>query len=278
MARSAAAKKVAKAASTGAGGKGVQQNRNVMFPVAMALVAVLGIALIFVARDRRAGNAPEGDTGLNDHWHSAYNIYVCDEISPVAYPDDSDEDLTGIHSHGDGLMHIHPFVSTVSGQFATVGAFMREIEVEFDDSTLELPNGTILRESDFTCGTGDDAAPAELRVLKWNTLDAETPIVFTEDLADVRLNENGQLFVFAMVDPSTEDDDIPRPDDAFLRDYIGQPAEDLPVSEPDAGTGPEVPAGPEGSGDETDSGSDSGDEPATGPDTSDAGSSTDSEE
>jgi hypothetical protein len=268
MARSAAAKKVAKAASTGAGGKGATRERNILFPAAMALVVVLGVVLIFVARDKRAENAPSGAPTLQDHWHSAYNVYVCDTVSPTAYPDDSGEDLTGIHSHGDGLIHIHPFVSTVSAQFATLGAYFDEIEVEFDDSTLGLPNGTVLSESDFSCGEGDDAPPAELRILKWNTLEAETPIVFTENLTDVRLNENGQLFVFAMVDPSTDDDDIPRPDDAFLREYIGLPAAEQPIGESDPGSGPALPDA--GDGEDTGSGEEDADEESepTEPDTS----------
>ncbi len=245
MARSAAAKKVAKAASTGAGGKGAQTDRNLLFPAAIALVIVLGVVLIFVARDRRAENAPQGSPTLQDHWHSAYQVYVCDEVSPLAYPDDSGDDRTGIHSHGDGLMHIHPFVSTVSAQFATLGVFFEEIEVTLDDSALQLPNGTVLREGEFTCGTGDDAVDAELRVLKWNTLGAETPIGFRENLQGIRLNENGQLFVFAMVDPALDDEDIPRPDDAFLREYLGLPDEQRPIAEnpsTDVGPTPEVPA------------------------------------
>lgn len=254
MARSAAAKKVAKAASTGAGGKGAQTERNFLFPAAIALVVVLGIVLIFIARDERAENAPRGAPTLQDHWHSAYNIYVCDEISPTSYPNDSVEDDTGLHTHGDGLIHIHPFVSTVSAQFATVGAFMNESELEFDDETLELPNGTVLRESEFSCG-GEGAANAEVRILKWNTLAAETPIVFTENLRDVRFNEDSQLLVFAMVDPELDDDEIPRPDDAFLRQYLGLPAENQPLGEDNTQTGPELPAAPD-DGEQGDSGDD----------------------
>ena len=281
MARSAAAKKVAKAASTGAGGKGAQRERNFIFPLAIALVVVLGVVLIFVARDRRAENAPRGAPTLNDHWHSTYTVYVCDEISPQVYPNDSVEDDTGIHTHGDGLIHIHPFVSTVTAQFATVGAFMEESDLEFDDSTLELPNGSVLRESEFSCQSGDDAPNAELRILKWNTLGAETPIVFTENLADVRLNENGQLFVFAMVDPDTDNEDIPRPDDAFLRQYLGQPAEELPLGEEGTGEiGPTLDGtdsggeGADSGGEGTDSGGEGTD--SGGDDTDSGGDDTDS--
>ena len=230
MARSSAAKKVAKAASAGAGGAKAQTERNFLFPLAMVLISILGVALIFVARDRRADNSPQGPPRVgSDHWHAAYQIYICDSVNPTVYPEDSVEDLTGIHSHGDGLFHIHPFVTTVSGQFAVVGAFMKEGGWELTDSTLELPNGTILDEADFTCGEGDEAVNAEFRILKWNTLDAETPLAFTEDLENIRFNEDGQLFTLAWVDPSMDDDDIPRPDDAFLRQYLG--LEDQPLNE-----------------------------------------------
>ena len=239
MARSAAAKKVAKAASTGAGGKGAGTERKILFPAAMVLVALLGIALVVVARNQRADLAPVGNPGLEDHWHSAYDIFVCDEIDPASFANDSEDDRTGIHTHGDGLIHIHPFVSTVTGQYATLGAFFNENETVFDDNTFELPSGSVISEDDFTC----NGEPAELRVLKWNQLTAEKPVVFTEDLQDVRLNENGQLFMFAIVGESYNDSDIPRPDDAYLRQYLGLSAEQQPLGEGDSGeTGPLLPA------------------------------------
>ena len=120
MARSAAAKKVAKAASAGAGGKGAGSERKILFPAAMVLVAFWASLFVVVARNQRTDLAPVGDPGLEDHWHSAYDIYVCDVWSTVVFDNDSEDDRTGIHTHGDGLIHIHPFVSTVTGQYATL--------------------------------------------------------------------------------------------------------------------------------------------------------------
>ena len=238
MARSAAAKKVAKAASTGAGGKGAGSERNILFPAAMTLVALLGVVLVFVARDQRSDLAPAGDPGLEDHWHTAYNIFVCDEVIPTVFTNDSEDDRTGIHTHGDGLIHIHPFVSTVTGQYATLGAFFNENQTTFDDDTFELPNGNIVSEEDFTCA----GESAEIRVLKWNQLTAEKPVVFTEDLRDVRLNENGQLVMFAIVDKDTDNSEIPRPDDSYLREYLGLSAEQQPLGQDNEGeTGPILP-------------------------------------
>lgn len=238
MARSAAAKKVAKAASTGAGGKGAGSERQVLFPAAMILVALLGVILVFVARDQRSDQAPAGDPGIEDHWHTAYNVFVCDEIDPTVFANDSEDDRTGIHTHGDGLIHIHPFVSTVTGQYATLGAFFNENQTVFDDDTFELPNGSVISEDDFACG----GKSAEIRVLKWNQLAAEKPVVFTEDLSDVRLNEDGQLVMFAIVAKDKENSEIPRPDDSYLREYLGLSSEQQPLGQDDGGdTGPTLP-------------------------------------
>ena len=207
-----------------------------LFPAAMLLVVLVGVALILVARNERAENAPAGPPRLGDHWHSLYAIYDCDDFITDVYPNDV-EDFTGIHTHGDALIHIHPFTTTVTGQFATVGAFMREIEVEFDDSKIELPDGSYLDESDDGCAApdpdGDDLdlgePGAELRILRWETLAAEKPLAFDEGLRDVRFLSDGQIFVFAYVHPSMDDADIPRPDDSFLRAYLNLPPEDQPL-------------------------------------------------
>jgi hypothetical protein len=165
-------------------------------------------------------------------------VYVCNGLDPSVFANDSKDDRTGIHTHGDGLIHIHPFVSTVTGQYATLGAFFNENQTVLDDSTFELPNSFLISEGDFEC----DGEKAEIRVLKWNTLAAEKPVVFTEDLRDVRLNENGQLFMFAVVAEGADDSEIPRPDDAYLRQYLGLSDEQRPLGQDEGDqTGPVVP-------------------------------------
>ena len=80
----------------------------------------------------------------------------------------------------------------------------------------------------------------------------------------MRFNQDGQLFVFAMVDPETDDEDIPRPDDAFLRQYLGLAPEEQPLGQQDSDTGPTLPS--DSSGEGTDSGgegTDSGGEEPT---------------
>ncbi|MCY3586699.1 MAG: hypothetical protein F4117_03210 [Acidimicrobiales bacterium] len=252
MARSAAAKKVAKAASAGGSGRSFRPRRDILFPAAMLLVVLLGVVLILVARNERSSNAPAGPPRLGDHWHSLYAIYDCDEFIGDLYPNDVD-DQSGIHTHGDGLIHIHPFHTGVTGQFATVGAFMREIEFELTDSRIELPDGTILDESGEGCASPDPDSDdpdisepgAELRIMRWETLQAEKALAFTEDLRDVRFLDDGQIFVFAFVHPSVENADVPRPDDAFLRAYLNLPPEDQPLIDGSTEEGPVLDDGSE---------------------------------
>jgi hypothetical protein len=190
----------------------------------MALAACAGTSDIGRSEDGTVptGVPPAEEDGptSSDHWHSASAIYVCGEVHPLVYPDDSSEDATGIHSHGDSLIHVHPYAEKFAGAGATLGVFFDEIEVAFDDHTLELPDGTVLREGEFACGDGT----AELRVLQWESLDAGEPTIFTEGLRNIRLSANGQLFRLAWVSAATPNEVIPRPDDAFLRDYLSVPA------------------------------------------------------
>ena len=218
----------------------------------MLLVVLLGVVLILVARNERSANAPAGPPRLGDHWHSLYAIYDCDDFILDPYPNDVD-DRSGIHTHGDGLIHIHPFHTGVTGQFATMGAFMREIEFELTDSRIELPDGTILDESGEGCASPDPdsddpdiAEPgAELRIMRWETLQAEKALAFTEDLRDVRFLDDGQIFVFAFVHPSIENADVPRPDDTFLRAYLNLPPEDQPLIDGSTEEGPVLDDGSE---------------------------------
>ena len=233
MAKSSNSKLVARAAAAGGGRVARPGERNLFFPVAMALVVVLGVVFIFIARNERIDNADNSPPRVNqDHFHSAYRIDICGES--IVLPNDSVDDRSGIHTHGDGLIHIHPFISTVSGRRATLGAFFEESDLVLSDTELSVPGRTLVEGTD-TC----NGEPGEIVVLKWVSVSADEPLVFDENLADVRLDQanasQGQLFTIAFVAEGTDTDDIPRPDDAFLRQYIGLPEADQPLGETDTG-------------------------------------------
>ena len=159
------------------------------FPMAVALVVVLGSLLVVWARiDREATSAPR----VGDHWHSAYDIYVCDSYrSKIVL----ETDPNGIHSHGDGLLHIHPFNKLASGRDAVLGEFFSAFGGRIDDASVVLDTGEELVEG-ADCG----GQPTVLKVARFDADDLERdPEVVTEDLAGVRFLKNREAFTVAMV-------------------------------------------------------------------------------
>ena len=154
MGKASSAKKVARAAR--AGGKTSGQRRNIGFPAAIVAIVILGVGLIAFARqDRATGGSP----ALGEHWHAAYGIYVCDRW--VQNLSDRGEDALGIHTHDDGLIHIHPFLAGASGRAATLDRFFDQTGLKVSDSAITLPPGDAFGERTYKNGEtkcGDENA------------------------------------------------------------------------------------------------------------------------
>src|SRR5437870_2026135 len=62
-----------------------------------------------------------------DHWHEALGVNVCGEWveAPPTFEfrAGSTTVRAGLHTHGDGFIHIHPFDSVDAGNNATLGQF-----------------------------------------------------------------------------------------------------------------------------------------------------------
>jgi hypothetical protein len=209
MGKASSAKKVARAAR--AGGKSTGQRRNIGFPAAIVAIVVLGVGLIAFARQ-------DGDTGgspaLGEHWHAAYGIYVCDRW--VQNVPDRGEDALGIHTHEDGLIHIHPFLAGAAGRSATLGKFFDQTGVKVTDSSITLPPGDVFGERTYKNGEtkcGDEDG----RVIMAYWEDAETA---SGDPDDVRTSNIGgehfknDLGAFTIAFLPKGEDTIPPPPSA----------------------------------------------------------------
>lgn len=111
-----------------------------------AIVVIVGVALIVYARS--TAPAPVGPfladannpTKKDTHWHAALGVYDCDHWVgdatgegvwnwPAATPQgsparaDNTSAYAGLHSHGDGIIHMEPAVSAEAGKNATVGLY-----------------------------------------------------------------------------------------------------------------------------------------------------------
>jgi hypothetical protein len=221
MAPSSSANKVAKLASRGKGKK-VRFQGGTVFPMAVAIVVVLGLLSIVYARQTRPADG-SGVPAVGDHWHGAFGIYVCDTYQPKLIGnkeegvrgsdgnmvfDNVQFGLTGIHSHDDGVMHWHPYSTKASGNRARLGVFLKVYGIELSTSKVSLPDdqgGDSWSTKDTKCN-GEDTV---IKVVRWdNFADAGSSETFTSDLTDVRLTKDGQVFVIAIV---PQDTDVPLP-------------------------------------------------------------------
>jgi hypothetical protein len=103
--------------------------------VAIAAVIVVGVVAVFLVRGggTDASGPPRApDAAANvpgDHWHTAFQVNVCGEWlsaqpqfeKPADNP--GQQANVGIHTHGDDLIHTHPFVVSEEGDNATLGKF-----------------------------------------------------------------------------------------------------------------------------------------------------------
>ncbi len=230
MAPSSSAKKVAKLASRGKG-KRVRFQGGTVFPAIVAVVVIMMLGLVVYARASR----PTGGSGaprLGDHWHAAYGFYVCDanDSGAVFVPNllGTKEDKTvdaagnsvyadkhfrlyGIHSHGDGVIHYHPYGSRATGTRARLGVFLDAYNVKLTDTQLQFPadqGGDKYDTSNYKC----NGQTAQIRVRVWNNFAKPGEWVdYVTDFTNIRIDRNGMAFSIAIVPKGK---DIPQPPSA----------------------------------------------------------------
>jgi hypothetical protein len=136
-----------------------------MWTAVTVVIVVVGVVLVAWSVSENKNQANAAPT-IGDHWHAFLGVDVCGQWLPNApsFEDRADESgvRAGIHSHGDGLMHIHPFSSDEAGNKATVGRFLNYGGWSASDSSLKVWDGQE-HTNGQKCGTGKDAKPAEVQ-------------------------------------------------------------------------------------------------------------------
>lgn len=212
MGKASSSKKVARAARAGGRTAGTRQ-RNLLFPGVIGLIVLLGSGLIAYAANERKSEADIAPVVNEDHWHAAFGVYVCDEFQP---PVETFESPIGIHTHADGVIHIHPFSSGGAGENATLGAYLEGAGIELSDDTLRIGDDEWSVGED-QCGDED----AELIVAQWNDVQStdDEPALIRRDFNDIRFRENGEGYTIAFVPEGTTD--IPKPESAAQLAELG---------------------------------------------------------
>lgn len=180
------------------------------FIAVVVLLVVAGgavVALFASQRESVIGVAPEA--GI-DHWHDAYLIHACGvDLPPSTNTDGPD----GIHTHGAGLIHIHPANPQASGPNAELGVFFAAMGAELTDDAYFPGPGEVaapLLESE-----GCDGEDAVLQLAYWeNAWSDDEPEIITENLAEFTFSdESGGALTLALL---PEGADIPKPPEERL--------------------------------------------------------------
>lgn len=200
MGKASSAKKVAKVARTSGGP--VREQTKLGFPAAVFAIVVLGVLLVVWARDDRNSAVATPPT-LADHWHAAYGIFVCDAFLPSLT--DVGPDTTGLHTHDDGVAHIHPFSNASTGDRATWAKYGEVVGLQFDGNSFTMPDATTYSDG-YDCG----GEPATVAMYRWPADDPDAePVIITDDIGGIRFDEDRLAFTLAVVPEGTE---VPRPE------------------------------------------------------------------
>jgi hypothetical protein len=207
VASSSSTKKAAKLAQKGKGRK-VRFQGGTVFPAAVAITLILGLALIVYSRQ----TLPAADSTpptVNDHWHAAYGFYLCgdwyqlqgnlEELTASGQLANQNFLRTGIHSHDDGVIHWHPYTSRAVGKNAVLGVFLDTYEVELTDDSLKFPENNRLGpepSGEYIEGeTKCDGEDAELSVRAWNSYtDTDSGRRYIANMDRIHIDNDGMVF------------------------------------------------------------------------------------
>jgi len=181
-------------------------------PVATIMVVVIGIlGLLFFVQS--AKGAPR----IGDHWHAPYSIFIGDELQPRIQEVVTQQ---GVHTHGDGVYHIHPHSGVAEGGGAALEHFFGDQGGKLSNSEMQIPG----RNETYKNGDEVDGRRAELRMLR----------------ADSGIHPLGANFNQAIVacdsKPESEFERVTSryvPKDGDCIRIVFGPPEDIPVVQPD---------------------------------------------
>lgn len=194
------AERVSDAANAGGTGRrGGHQDRG--FRLALAAVIASGVFLVGFSWNVRDVAALTPTFG--DHWHAAYGVWDCEieDFRPnLIDPQDIND---GIHTHSDGVIHIHPYSSRATGNNAILQRFLEATNSAIDGEVLSFSDQEALVE-----GTMCGGEPAILQVARFAPNATVPTEVITEDLGSFRFNEDLEMVVIALAPVGVE---IPPP-------------------------------------------------------------------
>lgn len=194
-------RKVSKVARTGGGRTSKRGQTSWFFPTVITLTVIVGTFLIVFSRAQRQPDTSRPRIGA-DHWHSAIGFDICGTFAGNVA--DNGQDPLGIHTHGDGIVHTHPFSSQSAGKKALLKVWLDTVGVKATSTELKLPGEASAHKDGQQC----DGKAASIITKVWDTrAPSDSGRIVSGAPGDIRLKDN-QLITIAFVPEGT---DIPKP-------------------------------------------------------------------
>jgi len=196
MGKASSSKKVARAAGIG-GGRTNRGKAPVLWYGSLLVILLVGIGLTAFSRDQRldelgSPKSKEPPAAGKDHWHVAIGVRVCDRwLDPVQ----DQADPKGVHTHGEGIIHVHPSVAAAAGRRATLDRFSEAVKGELAATRFAWPEGDGKKK--VAHKNGDKCGEQEAEVMAFYNGEPHKG-----DPGEIRFTDRGKL-VLALVPKGT---------------------------------------------------------------------------
>lgn len=87
-----------------------------------------------------------------DHWHATYQVIICGQRQPN-FP----QWLGGVHTHSDGVIHIHPFTASEEGAGARLVKWFEYGGGELTQTEMRMPSSRETFKNGDRCPDGNEA-------------------------------------------------------------------------------------------------------------------------
>lgn len=212
MASNSTGKWVERAATTG-GGKSYRGKTPVNWYASLAVICIIGIALIVYSRYEltHQSASSSGPPIIGQQWNAAFAVDICGQLEPNLA---SNAGVTagGFTTDGTGVISILPTNSSESGANATLGRFVTGYKgLELTNTELKYPGKPAYTNGE-NCpkGTPDAGKPGVVIVNYWPTYVSTTAQQPEGDPQNLRFSQ-GQLITAAFVPAGSS---IPKPSSA----------------------------------------------------------------
>lgn len=214
VAATSSTKKAAKLAGRNSG-RSVQFQGGSVFPIALLLVVVLGVASIVYARQTIPGAGDSAPvTPISEYYDVAYGINICGDWATIS---DGDAELnadgridyaayreTGVYQYGEGVATVHPYAAELADVPLDLSALLGVYGITIADDALTFPadqlDGEVFTEGESTCDVDGVETDADLSVVVWESPDDNSAgNRYISKMGEIPLDADGLVIAVAFV-------------------------------------------------------------------------------